>query len=209
MTKPFLFLLSAVFIAVTAFIFMRPVPAMEQGDDLMSEKPEGYPTAVFAGGCFWCVESEFRALNGVLYTRAGYAGGALANPGYKDITSGQTGHAEVVEVTYDPDQTSFEMLTEFFLTKAHDPTQLNRQGVDVGTQYRSAVFYQDEDQKKSAENIIARLERNNVYTDDIVTKLEPLETFWEAEEYHQQYYEKYEAEHGQPHLRVLLKKGRL
>ena len=111
-----------------------------QGEDLMTEQPENHPTAIFGGGCFWCLESEFRALNGVLYTRVGYMGGDKNDPSYNDVTTGETGHAEVVEVTFDPDKISYRNLVEFFLTKAHDPTQVNRQGVDVGTQYRSEIF---------------------------------------------------------------------
>ena len=173
----------------------------------MPQKPDGYPSITLAGGCFWCTESEFRALNGVLYTRVGYMGGDTKNPTYQDITTGKTGHAEVIEVTYDPAQTSLESLFEYFLTKAHDPTQLNRQGVDVGTQYRSAIFYADEEQKKLAEKAIKGVEMDNVWDMPIVTKLEPLSTFWEGEEYHQQYYEKYEEQTGKTHLRVILKKA--
>ncbi|MEZ5814926.1 MAG: peptide-methionine (S)-S-oxide reductase MsrA [Alphaproteobacteria bacterium] len=178
------------------------------GSDLMDEKPEGYPAAIFAGGCFWCMESEFRALEGVLFTRAGYMGGTLKDPAYGDVTTGQTGHAEVIEVTFDPDKTTYEALVEFFLTRAHDPTQLNRQGVDVGTQYRSAIFPADEEQERIAKEVIARVEESKIYDKPIVTVVEPMGTFWEAEEYHQQYYEKYEEKTGKPHLRVLLKKSK-
>ena len=180
--------------------------AMENGADLMNEKPEGYPTAILAGGCFWCTESEYRALNGVLFTRVGYMGGDLENPTYQDITTGKTGHAEAVEVTYDPEKITFEQLLEFFLTKAHDPTQLNRQGVDVGTQYRSAIFYEDDAQKELAQSVIDRLQSK--FDDKIVTTLEPRSTFWLGEDYHQQYYEKYEDKTGRPHIRVIQKKAR-
>lgn len=178
---------------------------LEKGGDLMSEKPEGYPSAVLAGGCFWCTESEYRALNGVLYTRVGYMGGEMENPSYQDITTGKTGHAEVVEVTFDPEKISYEALLEFFLTKAHDPTQLNRQGVDKGTQYRSAIFPVDETQKATAEAVIERLQPE--YDGEIVTTIEPYGVFWEGEDYHQQYYEKYEQETGKDHIRVILKKA--
>jgi peptide-methionine (S)-S-oxide reductase len=173
---------------------------------LVEEKPESYPTAIFAGGCFWCVESEFRALDGVLYTRSGYIGGATENPTYRDITTGRTGHAEAVEVTYDPAKTDYEQLTAFFLTKAHDPTQLNRQGVDVGTQYRSAIFPLTAEQEDIAKTVIKRVEMNKVYSKPIVTTIEPLDTFWVAEDYHQQYYEKYEEKNGRQHIRVIMKK---
>lgn len=182
--------------------------AMDKGEDLMNSKPDGYPVAQFAGGCFWCVESEFRALDGVLYTRSGYEGGHIDNPRYEDTHDSKSGHAEAVEVTYDPQKVSYRNLVSFFLEKAHDPTQLNRQGPDVGTQYRSAIFYADEEQKKIAEDVIADLTARKVYKKPIVTTLEPASTFWEAEEYHQQYYEKYEEKYGQPHINALLKKSK-
>lgn len=182
--------------------------AMDNGDDLMNTKPTGYPEATFAGGCFWCLESEFRALDGVLYTESGYEGGTLENPTYKDITTGKTGHAEVVRVTYDPEKVSYGNLVDFFILKAHDPTQVNRQGVDVGTQYRSAIFYNNDDQQQIAEARIQRAEDNKVYNKPIATRIEPSTEFWIAEDYHQQYYEKYEALNGQPHIRVLLKKSK-
>ncbi|MEM7679579.1 MAG: peptide-methionine (S)-S-oxide reductase MsrA [Pseudomonadota bacterium] len=177
---------------------------MANGADLMEQKPEGYPTATYGGGCFWCLESEFRAMDGVLFTAVGYMGGDLENPTYRDITTGKTGHAEVVEVTFDPDKISFETLTEFFLREAHDPTQLNRQGVDVGTQYRSEIFYHDESQKDDAQAVVDRLNSGD-FGGNIVTKLSKAQTFWMGEDYHQQYYEKYEEQTGKPHLRVILK----
>ncbi len=178
------------------------------GGDLMNEKPEGYPTAVFAGGCFWCTESEYRALDGVLFTRTGYMGGELENPSYEDITTGKTGHAEVIEITFDPDKTTYKMLVEFFLTKAHDPTQLNRQNVNVGTQYRSAIFPEDSEQEAIAKKAIEYIEMNNIHDSPIVTAIEPYGTFWEAEDYHQQYYEKYEVANGTPHVNVVMKQGK-
>ena len=171
----------------------------------MTEKPEGYPSAVLAGGCFWCTESEYRALDGVLFTRAGYMGGEMENPTYQDITTGTTGHAEVIEVTYDPEIITYPEILEFFLTKAHDPTQLNRQGVDKGTQYRSAIFPADEAQEEHANAAIERLQPK--FDVKIVTTVEPYTTFWEAEQYHQQYYEKYQAKTGEDHIRVVIKKA--
>ncbi len=178
----------------------------DQGSDLMRDQPNDYPIATLAGGCFWCLESEFRALNGVLYTRVGYTGGIKDNPTYQDITTGKTGHAEAVEITFDPDKITYEKLIEFFLTKAHDPTQLNRQGVDVGTQYRSEIFFHDEAQEKTAEDIINKVNAQKIYTAPIVTKTSPAATFWLGESYHQQYYEKYEKENGEVHPRVFFKK---
>jgi peptide-methionine (S)-S-oxide reductase len=206
-------LLALTFAAFALFLFIggdskAQKTSLTLGSDLMNEKPEGYPAAVFAGGCFWCMESEFRALEGVLFTRAGYMGGTLESPAYGDVTTGKTGHAEVIEVTFDPGKTTYEALVEFFLTRAHDPTQLNRQGVDVGTQYRSAIFPADEEQERIAKEVIARVESKKIYDKPIVTTVEPYGTFWEAEDYHQQYYEKYEEKTGKPHLRVLLKKSK-
>lgn len=194
-------------------LFTTALPAyastsMEKGQDLMKTKPEGYPVAYFGGGCFWCVESEYRALDGVLFTWAGYMGGHVENPTYQQVTTGTTGHAEVVEITFDPAKISYESLLEFFLTRAHDPTQLNRQGVDIGPQYRSIIFYQDEAQKAAAEKAIAEIDASGRYKSKIVTQLDFADAFWPAEDYHQQYYEKYEQKTGEPHLRVLLKKSK-
>lgn len=178
----------------------------EQGSDLMKDQPKDYPIATLAGGCFWCIESEFRALNGVLYTRVGYTGGTKDNPTYQDITTGKTGHAEAVEITFDPDKITYEKLITFFLTKAHDPTQLNRQGVDVGTQYRSEIFFHNEEQERTAKEIINKVNGQKIYAAPIVTKTSPASTFWLGEGYHQQYYEKYEKENGEVHPRVFFKK---
>lgn len=179
---------------------------MDVADTIKTEQPNGdYPIATLAGGCFWCLESEFRALNGVVFTISGYTGGDLDNPTYSDITTGKTGHAEATDIYYDPKVISYAELIDYFLRKSHDPTQLNRQGVDKGTQYRSSIFYHNEEQKQIAEERIAAAEADKVWKDKIVTTLEPLSTFWPAEDYHQQYYEKYEETNGRPHIRVLLK----
>ena len=143
----------------------------------------------FAGGCFWCVEAAFEELAGVESTTSGYAGGHVDDPSYEAVCSGTTGHAEVVQVEYDPDRVGFEDLLAVFFA-VHDPTTLNRQGPDVGSQYRSAVFYHDEAQREAVEAFIEELEAEGVYDDPIVTEVEPLETFWRAEEYHQDYFEK-------------------
>lgn len=180
---------------------------LKNGEHLMQEKPEGYASATLGGGCFWCTESEYRALDGVLFTRVGYAGGALDNPTYRDITTGKSGHAEVVEVTFDPAVLSYEDLLVFFLTKAHDPTQLNRQGVDKGTQYRSVIFPHSDEQSNTARRVLNKLGADGSFKKPIVTTIEPLEKFWEGEDYHQQYYEKYEEETGKTHIRVLMKKA--
>ena len=146
-------------------------------------------TATLGGGCFWCLEAVFERLEGVESVTSGYAGGHKENPTYEEVCSGSTGHAEVVQVEYDPEVISYEKLLEVFFM-IHDPTTLNRQGPDVGTQYRSIVLYHDEAQKEAVETFVDGLEAEDVYDDEIVTEVEPLETFWEAEEYHQDYYEK-------------------
>jgi peptide-methionine (S)-S-oxide reductase len=130
----------------------------------------------------------------------GYIGGHIDNPTYDDTHDSKSGHAEAVEVTYDPKKTTYKTLVEFFMKDAHDPTQLNRQGPDVGTQYRSAIFYANDDEKKIAQEVIEELTVAKIYPKPIVTTLEPATTFWEGEDYHQQYYEKYEAKNGQPHI---------
>jgi peptide-methionine (S)-S-oxide reductase len=143
--------------------------------------------ATFGAGCFWGVEAAFRQLDGVTRTRVGYSGGALENPTYEDVCSHTTGHAEVVEVTYDPERVSYDQLLQVFWRK-HDPTQLNRQGWDIGDQYRSVVFFHDKEQQEAA--LAAKAREQASYTAPIVTQVEPAETFYEAEDYHQQYLEK-------------------
>jgi peptide-methionine (S)-S-oxide reductase len=143
--------------------------------------------ATFGAGCFWGVEAAFRQIEGVTRTRVGYTGGTLDNPTYEDVCSHTTGHAEVVEVTYDPERVSYDELLEVFWHK-HDPTQLNRQGWDVGDQYRSVVFFHDQEQQEAASRSKAREQAN--LSAPIVTQIEPAETFYEAEDYHQQYLEK-------------------
>jgi peptide-methionine (S)-S-oxide reductase len=143
--------------------------------------------ATFGAGCFWGVEAAFRQIEGVTRTRVGYSGGTVADPTYEDVCSHTTGHAEVVEVTYDPERVNYEQLLDVFWGK-HDPTQLNRQGWDVGDQYRSVIFFHDQEQQESAVRSQAReQEKRNA---PIVTQVEPAQTFYEAEDYHQQYLEK-------------------
>ena len=143
--------------------------------------------AVLAGGCFWCVEAVFEPLDGVLDVVSGYAGDSAATANYRAVCSGSTNHAEAVRITYDPARISYGKLLEIFFTVAHDPTQLNRQGPDGGRQYRSAVFYQNEDQKRTVEAYIRQLEDGGHFADPIVTSLEPLSTFYPAEPDHQDY----------------------
>ncbi|NNK47786.1 MAG: peptide-methionine (S)-S-oxide reductase MsrA [Gemmatimonadetes bacterium] len=144
-------------------------------------------TATLAGGCFWCLDGAYRALRGVISVESGYAGGDVVDPTYEQVCSGRTGHAEVVQVAYDPDEVSYRDLLEIFFS-IHDPTTLNRQGADVGTQYRSAIFYHDEGQKDVAESMIAELERDSVFEDPIVTEVSALDRYYPGEAYHQDYY---------------------
>jgi peptide-methionine (S)-S-oxide reductase len=143
-------------------------------------------TATFGAGCFWGVEETFRHLPGVKSAAVGYAGGTFENPTYKDVCSGRTGHAEVVQVTYDPREVSYEQLLEVFWSN-HNPTTRNRQGWDIGSQYRSAVFFHTPEQRAAAERVKAELDASGRFKKPIVTEITPASTFWRAEEYHQQY----------------------
>jgi peptide-methionine (S)-S-oxide reductase len=144
-------------------------------------------TAVIAGGCFWCTEAVYREVDGVLGLRSGYAGGTEETADYRSVCSGTTGHAEAIEVTYDPRRISYGTILKLFFSIAHDPTQLNRQGNDHGPQYRSAIFYKNAQEKSVAEAYIAQIERDALFSAPIVTTLEPLTAFYEAEDYHQDY----------------------
>jgi peptide-methionine (S)-S-oxide reductase len=158
---------------------------------MSSEQNEGKgkEVATLGGGCFWCLEAVYVELEGVEQVVSGYAGGSTPDPTYRQVCTGTTGHAEVVQITYDPDVTTYRELLEVFFS-IHDPTTLNRQGADVGSQYRSAIFYHDEAQKDVAEEIIAELEEEDIYNNPIVTEVTSLDTFYEAEDYHQDYYAK-------------------
>jgi peptide-methionine (S)-S-oxide reductase len=145
-------------------------------------------TATFGGGCFWCTEAAMKELGGVRSVTSGYAGGHAENPTYREVCSESTGHAEVVQVEYDPDEIGYDQLLEVFFA-THDPTQLNRQGPDVGTQYRSIVLYHDDEQRRQTEAYVEALAAE-YDDDDVVTEVVPLETFYPAEEYHQDYFEK-------------------
>lgn len=145
-------------------------------------------TIVLGGGCYWCVEAVYENLQGVQKVISGFAGGTVANPSYEEVCTGRTGAAEVVEITYDKAKTNLDEIFQVFFT-VHDPTTLNRQGADVGTQYRSVIFYKNDEQKKAAESIINELNSKNVYSSKIVTTLEPFKAFYPAEDYHQNYYD--------------------
>ncbi len=144
-------------------------------------------TATLAGGCFWCLDGAYRDLRGVITVESGYAGGHVSNPTYQQVCTSTTGHAEVVQITYNPDEIGFRDLLEVFFSM-HDPTTLNRQGADVGTQYRSAIFWHDEVQRETAEAMIAELEQDGVFDDPIITEVSGLDEFYPADDDHQDYY---------------------
>jgi peptide-methionine (S)-S-oxide reductase len=143
--------------------------------------------ATFGAGCFWCVEAVFQYLDGVEEVVSGYSGGEIKNPGYMEVCSGRTGHAEVVQITYDPEKISFEELLEVFW-RTHDPTTLNKQGADVGTQYRSVILYHDEEQKLLAEKFKSLIDEKEIYDKPVVTEISPLKEFYKAEDHHQNYF---------------------
>ena len=156
--------------------------------------------ATLAGGCFWCLEAVFADLRGVASVVSGYAGGDVVNPTYRAVCSGTTGHAEVVQITYDPQVVSFAELLEVFFT-IHDPTTLNRQGGDIGTQYRSAIFYHSPEQKEIAERLISEFDAQHIWDAPIVTEVSPLTVFYPAEDYHQEYYRNNQ---NQPYCRAVI-----
>jgi peptide-methionine (S)-S-oxide reductase len=175
---------------------MVPMP-VNDGQSTGSSRME---VATLAGGCFWCLEAVYEELQGVEKVESGYSGGTVPNPTYQQVCTGTTGHAEVVQVTFDPEVVSFREILEIFFT-IHDPTTLNRQGADVGTQYRSAIFYHDEEQKRVAQEVIAELEARHLWDDPIVTEVTPFDTFYVAEDYHQGYYRNNEY---QPYCQVVI-----
>jgi peptide-methionine (S)-S-oxide reductase len=156
--------------------------------------------ATLGGGCFWCLEAVYDELQGVAEVESGYSGGTVPNPTYRQVCSGTTGHAEVVQVTFDPGQISYREILEVFF-QIHDPTTLNRQGADVGAQYRSVIFCHDEGQKAAAEEMISELEASGKWRDPIVTEVVPFEAFYKAEDYHQEYYQRNQK---QPYCRVVI-----
>ena len=155
--------------------------------DTNGSQPHPTETATLAGGCFWCLDAVYAELRGIERVVSGYTGGQLANPSYEQVCSGRTGHAEAVQITYDPSTISYRELLEVFFT-IHDPTTLNRQGADVGTQYRSAIFYHSPKQQQTAQAVIDETNRSGIWGKPVVTQLVPLEAFFPAEEYHQNYF---------------------
>ncbi|MFC2069236.1 peptide-methionine (S)-S-oxide reductase MsrA [Chloroflexota bacterium] len=146
--------------------------------------------ATLAGGCFWCIEAVFREIDGVENVASGYTGGITNNPNYQQVCAGETGHAETVQISFNPSKISYREILEIFFS-VHDPTTLNRQGADVGTQYRSSIFYQNEDQKANAEQLIGELDKAHLWKNPIVTKILPLDKFYLAEDYHQEYFSRH------------------
>ena len=161
--------------------------ADQPAKDLTKDKNMTTDTAVFGAGCFWCVEAIYQQVNGVIKVESGYAGGSVVNPTYKQVCTGTTGHAEVTRILFDPQKVSFEQLLEVFF-KVHDPTTLNRQGEDVGTQYRSAIFYTSPQQKEIAEKVKKALNEGGAFEKPIVTEITAFTNFFKAEDYHQDYY---------------------
>jgi peptide-methionine (S)-S-oxide reductase len=171
--------------------------AVNDGQAMDSSRTE---VATLGGGCFWCLEAVYEELRGVEKVESGYSGGPVPNPTYRQVCTGTTGHAEVVQVTFDPEAVSFKEILEVFFT-IHDPTTLNRQGADVGPQYRSAIIYHDEEQRRVAEEVISELEAEGIWDAPIVTEVTPFEAFYVAEDYHQGYYRDNEY---QPYCQVVI-----
>ena len=172
--------------AIAAATSSQPIPAPRQDEP----HHPGVEKAVFAGGCFWGTQTVFSQVKGVTQTYAGYAGGAASTATYDQVTEENTGHAESVEITFNPEKITYGTLLRIFFSVAHDPTQLNRQGPDVGSSYRSAIFYTSEEQHKVAQAYIAQLDQEHAFNGKIVTELTPLKGFYKAEDYHQNYAEK-------------------
>lgn len=158
--------------------------AVESGSSATSSSID---TITLGGGCFWCVEAVYEELEGVIKVESGFSGGNVKNPSYREVCTGRTGHAEVAQIIFDSTKTSFDEILKVFFT-VHDPTTLNKQGADVGTQYRSVIFYRNEKQRSAAMNIIDALNKEHVYPDPVVTQLAPFTVFYKAEDYHQDYY---------------------
>lgn len=192
---------------IVPFLVMIVVSCAQQEKQSSPQQPEqqtmsstSLDTATLAMGCFWCTEAIFQNLKGVQSVVSGYAGGTVKNPSYEDVCTGTTGHAEASQIMYDPKQVSFDDLLKVFW-RMHDPTTLNRQGDDEGTQYRSAIFYHNEEQKKIAEQYKKELDSAGIYSSPIVTEITPYSAFYKAEDYHQNYYN----QHGsQPYCRLVI-----
>lgn len=166
----------------------------------MSSMANGKETATLGGGCFWCMEAVFSELRGIEKVESGYSGGPIARPSYRQVCTGTTGHAEVVQITFDPEVISYESILKIFFTM-HDPTTLNRQGADVGTQYRSIILYHSQKQKETAEKITREIDGTGIWSRPIVTELVPFKEFYKAEDYHKEYYKNNSA---QPYCQIVI-----
>ena len=199
--SPFCFLLLTLVPLIFGCVVDNPKSNINQTQEIaMNQSNEKYETATFGAGCFWCVEAVYQNLKGVQKVVSGYAGGKTPNPTYKQICTGQTGHAEVAQITYDPTQISYQALLDVFWN-THDPTTLNRQGADTGTQYRSVIFYNNDQQKEIAEQSMTETNASGLRSNPIVTEISPIPTFYPAEDYHQNYYQ---SNPSQPYCRVII-----
>jgi len=194
--------LSALIILVMALSGRQSIPAGGSYRHFINEEiQQNMDTATFGAGCFWCVEAVFQELKGVERVVSGYSGGAVKNPSYREVTTGRTGHAEVVQIIYDPSVIGYDELLEVFWS-VHDPTTLNRQGADVGSQYRSVVFWHNEEQRDLAERYREKLDRSGAFSKPIVTEISPYTEFYPAEEYHQEYFLNNQ---NQPYCRIVIR----
>lgn len=197
-----------IFPVILTMMSCSATPSNESKELTMTDNPSFAPdsmlntdTATFGGGCFWCIEAIFQQMNGVIAVASGYSGGQREHPTYEQVCSGTTGHAEVVQVIYDPSKVSYPELLEVFWG-VHDPTTLNRQGADVGTQYRSVIFYHNEMQHQLAEEYKQKLDKSGAFNDPIVTEISPAKPFYKAEKYHQNYYNE---NGGQPYCSIVIR----
>ena len=183
-----------------SFLIILFLSLTVMGQNNSKKSASNLETITLGGGCYWCIEAIYENLIGVKTVVSGFSGGKVANPSYEAVCTGKTGHAEVVQITFDKNITNLDEILKVFFT-VHDPTTLNRQGADVGTQYRSVIFYRNEEQRKTAQDIINTLNANKVYDNPIVTKVDPLKNFYEAEDYHQDYYQ---YNKNQPYCRLVI-----
>ncbi len=193
------------FIITISLVFGFTINCQQKNEENMMQNTDiknnnNLKEATFGGGCFWCTEAVFQRIEGVEEVISGYSGGDIKNPSYREVCTGRTGHAEVIRVLYDPEKVKYEELLEVFF-KTHDPTTLNRQGNDVGTQYRSVIFYHDEQQEKIAKEVKEKLSKAGIWTDPIVTEISPVKNFYKAEEYHQNYFNNNK---NQPYCRIVI-----
>lgn len=185
-------------ILLTAIVVSNTLGQEKKSNKNMTDKQ--FEVATLGAGCFWCVEALYSKLDGVIKVESGYSGGTVKNPTYREVCDGNTGHAEVIQVTFNPSKVSFAQILEVFF-KTHDPTTLNRQGADIGTQYRSVIFYHSDKQKKTAEEIKQKLNGAGLWNDPIVTAIDPFIVFFKAEDYHQDYYSNNK---NQPYCRMVI-----